>query len=269
MARAVITALTAQNTQGVAAIHDVPADFIAAQIDAVFSDLAVGAVKIGMLSHAAAIEAVATGLARHRAKNIVLDPVMVATSGDRLLAPRRDRRAAPRADPARADGDAQSAGGRRAHRREPCAQRAGNGSAGARDPGARRAQRADQRRPRRRRRERRSAGRAGRGRAPVGRAHRHQEHARHRLHAVVGDRGGARQGPRPRRRACARRQEPTSPRPSPPPTNSHVGHGHGPLHHFYRAMEQSHDHATSIHHRGGRERRRRCWPRRPSRARRR
>jgi hydroxymethylpyrimidine/phosphomethylpyrimidine kinase len=82
----VVTALTAQNTQGVTGIHDVPPDFIAAQIDAVFSDLAVGAVKIGMLSNAAAIEAVARGLARHRAKNIVLDPVMVASSGDRLLA---------------------------------------------------------------------------------------------------------------------------------------------------------------------------------------
>ena len=83
----VITALTAQNTQGVIAIHNVPADFIAAQIDAVFSDLDVGAVKIGMLSEAAAIAAVADGLKRHKAKNIVLDPVMVATSGDRLLAP--------------------------------------------------------------------------------------------------------------------------------------------------------------------------------------
>ena len=82
----VITALTAQNTQGVTAVHNVPADVVAAQIDAVFSDLAIGAVKIGMLSQAATIEAVAQGLGRHRAKNIVLDPVMVATSGDRLLA---------------------------------------------------------------------------------------------------------------------------------------------------------------------------------------
>jgi hydroxymethylpyrimidine/phosphomethylpyrimidine kinase len=81
----VITALTAQNTRGVAAIHDVPADFIAAQIDAVFSDLDVGAVKIGMLSQVAAIGAVVEGLKRHNAKNIVLDPVMVATSGDRLM----------------------------------------------------------------------------------------------------------------------------------------------------------------------------------------
>jgi hydroxymethylpyrimidine/phosphomethylpyrimidine kinase len=82
----VLTALTAQNTQGVTAIHDVPADFIAAQIDAVFSDLAIGAVKIGMLSQVAAIEAVAAGLSRFDAPNVVLDPVMVATSGDRLLA---------------------------------------------------------------------------------------------------------------------------------------------------------------------------------------
>jgi hydroxymethylpyrimidine/phosphomethylpyrimidine kinase len=83
----VITALTAQNTQGVSAIHDVPPGFIAAQIDAIFSDLDVAAVKIGMLSRVQAIEAVARGLTRHKAKNIVLDPVMVATSGDKLLAP--------------------------------------------------------------------------------------------------------------------------------------------------------------------------------------
>jgi len=83
----IITALTAQNTKGVTGIHDVPPDFIAAQIDAVFSDLKVGAVKIGMLSNAAAIAVVASGLDRHKAANIVLDPVMVATSGDRLLNP--------------------------------------------------------------------------------------------------------------------------------------------------------------------------------------
>ena len=82
-----ITALTAQNTRGVAAIHDVPPDFITAQIDAVFSDLAVGAVKIGMLARTGVIEAVAAALDRWKANNIVLDPVMVATSGDRLLAP--------------------------------------------------------------------------------------------------------------------------------------------------------------------------------------
>jgi hydroxymethylpyrimidine/phosphomethylpyrimidine kinase len=83
----VVTALTAQNTTGVSAIHDVPPDFIAAQMDAVFADLDVRAVKIGMLSQAAVIETVAQRLEHWRAANIVLDPVMVATSGDRLLKP--------------------------------------------------------------------------------------------------------------------------------------------------------------------------------------
>jgi hydroxymethylpyrimidine/phosphomethylpyrimidine kinase len=83
----VIAALTAQNTKGVTAIHDVPPEFVTAQIDAVFSDLDVGAVKIGMLSQPAVIEAVASGLARYRQDKVVLDPVMIASSGDRLLAP--------------------------------------------------------------------------------------------------------------------------------------------------------------------------------------
>ncbi len=83
----VITALTAQNTLGVQGIHDVPPGFVAQQIDSIFSDLAVDAVKIGMLSRPAIIEAVAEGLERHRATQVVLDPVMVAASGDRLLAP--------------------------------------------------------------------------------------------------------------------------------------------------------------------------------------
>jgi hydroxymethylpyrimidine/phosphomethylpyrimidine kinase len=81
----IITALTAQNTKSVLAIHQVPAEFIAAQIDAVFSDLDVGAVKVGMLGDATAIAAVAAGLERHRARNVVLDPVMVASSGETLL----------------------------------------------------------------------------------------------------------------------------------------------------------------------------------------
>jgi hydroxymethylpyrimidine/phosphomethylpyrimidine kinase len=83
----VITALTAQNTRGVRAIHDVPPSFIAEQIDAVFSDLKVSAVKIGMLSQPKVIEAVAAGLDRWNQTNVVLDPVMIAASGDRLLAP--------------------------------------------------------------------------------------------------------------------------------------------------------------------------------------
>jgi hydroxymethylpyrimidine/phosphomethylpyrimidine kinase len=83
----VITALTAQNTERVAAIRHVPPDFIAAQIDAVFSDLDVGAVKVGMVSQAASVEVVARSLVRYKVANVVVDPVMIATSGDRLLAP--------------------------------------------------------------------------------------------------------------------------------------------------------------------------------------
>ena len=82
----VITALTAQNTQGVSGIHQVPAEFVTAQIDAVFSDLAIGAVKIGMVAQRPTISAIAAGLARWSPNHLVLDPVMVATSGDRLLA---------------------------------------------------------------------------------------------------------------------------------------------------------------------------------------
>jgi len=81
-----ITALTAQNTRGVTGIHSVPADFVTAQIDAVFSDLDVGAVKIGMLAQRASIDAVASALRRWSPRHVVLDPVMVATSGDWLLA---------------------------------------------------------------------------------------------------------------------------------------------------------------------------------------
>ena len=83
----IITALTAQITKGVRAIHDVPAEFVGAQIDAVFSDLDVSAVKIGMVSQRGVIEAIAAGLARWQQTMVVLDPVMVATSGDELLAP--------------------------------------------------------------------------------------------------------------------------------------------------------------------------------------
>ena len=82
----VITALTAQNTRGVTGIHQVPAEFVTAQIDAVFDDLAVGAVKIGMVSDLAVIDAIAVGLRKWSPKHVVFDPVMVATSGDRLLA---------------------------------------------------------------------------------------------------------------------------------------------------------------------------------------
>ncbi len=82
----VITALTAQNTSGVTGIHLVPADFVTAQIDAVFSDLDVKAVKIGMVAQLATVDAILAALTRWSPGHVVLDPVMVATSGDRLLA---------------------------------------------------------------------------------------------------------------------------------------------------------------------------------------
>jgi hydroxymethylpyrimidine/phosphomethylpyrimidine kinase len=83
----VLTALTAQNTRGVAAVHPVPPGFIAAQIDAVATDLEIGAVKTGMLGDRAAVIAVAEGIARHSLAPLVVDPVMIATSGDPLIAP--------------------------------------------------------------------------------------------------------------------------------------------------------------------------------------
>ncbi|MHA7777632.1 bifunctional hydroxymethylpyrimidine kinase/phosphomethylpyrimidine kinase [Roseibium sp. M-1] len=82
----VLTALTAQNTLGVSAIHDVPPEFVRAQMDAVYSDLGVTATKIGMLSRVETIEAVAGGLKANATGPVVLDPVMVAASGDPLLA---------------------------------------------------------------------------------------------------------------------------------------------------------------------------------------
>jgi hydroxymethylpyrimidine/phosphomethylpyrimidine kinase len=81
----VVTALTAQNTLGVRSIHAVPPDFVAQQIDAVLEDIGADAVKIGMLHSAEVICTVADRLRHHGAERIVVDPVMVATSGDRLL----------------------------------------------------------------------------------------------------------------------------------------------------------------------------------------
>ncbi len=83
----VVTALTAQNTRAVTAIHEVPATFVTAQLDAVLEDIRIDAVKIGMLASPAIIAAVADGLERHAAGPVVLDPVMVAKSGDHLLRP--------------------------------------------------------------------------------------------------------------------------------------------------------------------------------------
>ena len=79
------TALTAQNTQGVRDIHYIPPDFVIKQIDAIFDDIGVDIVKMGMLASAETVSAVATALDHHGNPLLVLDPVMVATSGAQLL----------------------------------------------------------------------------------------------------------------------------------------------------------------------------------------
>ncbi len=84
-AMSAITALTAQNTTGVTAIQESTADFLAAQLDAIFTDIEPDAVKIGMVSSAALIKVIADRLRHYEAKNIVVDPVMIATSGSALI----------------------------------------------------------------------------------------------------------------------------------------------------------------------------------------
>ena len=76
-----MTALTAQNTTGVFGVLDVDPAFVAQQIDVVFEDIRPAAVKVGMVSSAAIVEAIAEALTRNHAENVVVDPVMVATSG--------------------------------------------------------------------------------------------------------------------------------------------------------------------------------------------
>ena len=83
---AVVTALTAQNTQGVSGVELVSPDFVTRQIDAIFADIRVDAVKIGMVATAGIAKAIAKALERHRPPHVVLDPVMIAKGGDRLLA---------------------------------------------------------------------------------------------------------------------------------------------------------------------------------------
>jgi hydroxymethylpyrimidine kinase/phosphomethylpyrimidine kinase len=82
---AALTALTAQNTTEVTGIHEVPADFVALQIDTVFADITPDAVKTGMLANAEIIRVVAAKAREHSFRNLVVDPVIVAKTGDRLL----------------------------------------------------------------------------------------------------------------------------------------------------------------------------------------
>ncbi len=81
----VLTAITAQNTVRVTAVHEIPTDVITAQIEAVITDIGASAVKTGMLSSSSIVETVALELQRHQVSNLVVDPVMVAKSGDSLL----------------------------------------------------------------------------------------------------------------------------------------------------------------------------------------
>jgi hydroxymethylpyrimidine/phosphomethylpyrimidine kinase len=81
----VITAITSQNTQGVSAIFPIPLDHVSSQLDAVFNDLNVAAVKVGMLADSSIIKVVADKVKQFQPKHLVIDPVMVATSGDLLL----------------------------------------------------------------------------------------------------------------------------------------------------------------------------------------
>lgn len=84
-AMSAITALTAQNTTGVYGIMEAPAEFVGQQLDCIFSDIVPDAVKIGMVSNSAIIQVIADKLTRYNAHNIVVDPVMVSTSGSKLL----------------------------------------------------------------------------------------------------------------------------------------------------------------------------------------
>ena len=226
----VITALTAQNTRGVTGIHDVPPEFITQQIDAVFSDLTVNAVKIGMLSVPVRIAAVAAGLDHWKQTNVVLDPVMVATSGDRLLSPDAidilKRELMPRAlivtpnlheaaallDDALADTEYKMQ--TQADRLVALGARAvlikgGHG---------------------RRRGSRRPAGHArGRG-AAIGGASQHEEHARHRLHALVRHRGGARERLALAEAVTEAKTYVTHAIAAADELS--IGKGHGPVHHF-------------------------------------
>src|SRR5712691_9354656 len=83
----VITAITAQNSVGVQGVENVPPEFVAKQLDSVLSDFGVDAAKCGMLSTAGIILAVAAKLRQHRVEKLVVDPVMIAKSGDPLLEP--------------------------------------------------------------------------------------------------------------------------------------------------------------------------------------
>ena len=203
----VITALTAQNTRGVTAIHTPDAAFVSAQLDAVFDDIRIDAVKIGMLANAQIVRAVADALRRHRPAHVVLDTVMISKSNHALLAPDavaalRDEllplatlvtpnlpeAAALLNEPGAADEDAMVRQGEALL------------ALGARG--------ADERRPPGFRRQPRLARRSGRRAQARRRAGATAEHARHGLHAVIGDCGADPAARKPRERSRRRQALP-------------------------------------------------------------
>ena len=111
-----ITALTAQNTTGVTGVHVVPPEFVVAQIDAIADDIPIGAAKTGMLATAPTVRAVADVIARRRLPWLVVDPVMVAKSGDSTPGRKRGSRSDKRADSAGVRRDAEPHGGGSAYR---------------------------------------------------------------------------------------------------------------------------------------------------------
>ena len=121
-AQTAITALTAQNTLGVSGVLDVPSEFVVQQIDAVFEDIRPGAVKIGMVSSALNVVAIEESLRAHAAENIVVDPVMVSTSGSRLISDGASEaltgRLFPLADNAQHPGKRKCSGGGAATKRD-------------------------------------------------------------------------------------------------------------------------------------------------------
>ncbi len=226
----VITALTAQNTKGVTGIHDVPPEFVTAQIDAVFSDLNVGAVKIGMLSNAPSSRRLL------RRSSAIIRPISCSTGDGRDLRrpaahARRGRTASPPAHSQISRGDAnlpeaaalldtaiaedEAVMRHQAHRILKLGAKAVLIKGG----------------PRRRAREHRPAGRA------------EQDHSCRpnaspratptaRLHAVGGDRGGARQRPGPHRGGARGKSYVTAAIAA--AERLSIGSGHGPVHHFHR-----------------------------------
>jgi len=183
-----IAALTAQNTRAVTGIHEVPPEFLKLQLDTLFDDVRIDAVKIGMLASRALIGVVADALRRYAPPFVVLDPVMVAKSGDRLLRAEGRRRPEARSlplatvltpnlrRPATCSGTPSPTHPRRCGmRRVRCTRSVRSTCSSRRTRVGRHARRRSVRRQSRRRAAR-----------P---AHSHPQHPRHRLHAVVGDRG--------------------------------------------------------------------------------